>query len=139
MGDWTTRRPARSGVSTTKPSASSRFTVSLHGSTGTTGSTLWLIPALLADSAGMGMAIGPLAAAAMDRVRPEHAGAASGVVGTVMQVGGAIGIAVIGIVFYGALGHGAGPAAYPHAFEAGLALLVVVEIVAAALLQLNKE
>jgi hypothetical protein len=93
---------------------------------------------MLLDSAGMGMAVTPLTEAAMSRVAPEHTGAASGVVGTVMQVGGAIGIAVIGIVFYGALGTGA-PAAYPHAFALGLAVLVGVELAAAALLQLVRK
>jgi MFS family permease len=106
---------------------------------GTTGSILWLIPALVLDGAGMGMAIGPLAAAAMGKVAPEHAGAASGVVSTVMQVGGAIGVAVIGILFYSALGQGHGPDAYPHAFDTSLEFLVGVAVSAAGLLQTNKE
>ncbi|NUP46630.1 MAG: MFS transporter [Catenulispora sp.] len=107
--------------------------------TGTDGSLLWLIPALVADGAGMGLAIGPLAATAMGRVAPHHTGAASGVVSTVMQVGGAVGVAVIGIVFYSALGSAPTPAAYAHAFTAGLELLAGVAVAVAILLQFDKE
>ncbi|MFL6110115.1 MAG: MFS transporter, partial [Catenulispora sp.] len=107
--------------------------------TGTDGSLLWLVPALVADGAGMGLTIGPLAAAAMGRVAPHHTGAASGVVSTVMQVGGAVGVAVIGIVFYSALGSAPTPAAYAHAFTAGLELLVGVAVAVAILLQFDKD
>ena len=112
--------------------------VTLH-LTGTGGSLLWLVPALVADGAGMGLAIGPLSATAMGRVAPHHTGAASGVVSTVMQVGGAVGIAVIGIVFYAALGTAPTPAAYTHAFTAGLELLVGVAVAVAILLQFDKD
>ena len=87
----------------------------------------------------MGLAIGPLAAGAMGRVAPHHTGAASGVVSTVMQVGGAVGVAVIGIVFYSALGSSATPAAYTHAFTAGLELLVGVAVAVTVLLQFDKD
>ena len=112
--------------------------VTLH-LTGTGGSLLWLVPALVADGAGMGLAIGPLSATAMGRVAPHHTGAASGVVSTVMQVGGAVGIAVIGIVFYAALGTAPTPAAYTHAFTTGLELLVGVAVAVAILLQFDKD
>jgi len=107
--------------------------------TGTHGSLLWMVPALVGDGAGMGLAIGPLAAGAMGRVAPHHTGAASGVVSTVMQVGGAIGVAVIGIVFYSALGSSATPAAYTRAFTAGLELLVGVAVAVTVLLQFDKD
>ena len=107
--------------------------------TGTHGSLLWMLPALAADGAGMGLAIGPLAAGAMGRVAPHHTGAASGVVSTVMQVGGAVGVAVIGIVFYSALGSSPTPAAYTHAFTSGLELLVGVAVAVTVLLQFDKD
>ncbi|MEZ0108923.1 EmrB/QacA subfamily drug resistance transporter [Catenulispora sp. EB89] len=112
--------------------------VTLH-LTGSHGSLLWTIPALVGDGAGMGLAIGPLAAGAMGRVAPQHTGAASGVVSTVMQVGGAVGVAVIGIVFYSALGSSTTPAAYTHAFTAGLELLVGVAVAVTVLLQFDKD
>jgi EmrB/QacA subfamily drug resistance transporter len=92
---------------------------------GSTGSPWWLVPGLAVDGAGMGLIIAPLASIVLARVAPHHAGAASGVLSTVMQVGGALGIAVIGIVFYDSLGDG-GATAVPHAFRSGLELLIAV-------------
>jgi EmrB/QacA subfamily drug resistance transporter len=60
----------------------------------------WLVPGLVVDGAGMGLIIGPMAGLVLANVAPRHAGAASGVLATVMQVGGALGVALIGIVFY---------------------------------------
>jgi MFS family permease len=92
---------------------------------GTEGSVWWLVPGLLVDGAGMGLIIAPMASIVLTRVAPEHAGAASGVLSTAMQVGGAIGIAIIGIVFYGADHEGR---AVPHAFELSLGFLIAVAV-----------
>jgi hypothetical protein len=67
-------------------------------------------------------------------VKPEHAAAASGVLSTTQQAGGAIGVAVIGAVFYSALGHG-----YPHAFGLGLVVMAGFGLVVAALVQLLRR
>jgi EmrB/QacA subfamily drug resistance transporter len=61
-----------------------------------TQATFWG-PAALAGL-GLGMTFAPLTTVAMRNVRPHMAGAASGVLNTVRQVGGAIGSAVIGAV-----------------------------------------
>jgi EmrB/QacA subfamily drug resistance transporter len=103
----------------------------VHAS-GTTGSLWELAPGLFLDGVGMGMVIAPLTHAALGTVRPELVGSASGVVATIQQIGGALGIALIGIVFYGAVGDGA-PARFPHAFALGLASLLGLELVLAAL------
>jgi EmrB/QacA subfamily drug resistance transporter len=100
------------------------------GRTGTDGSLVWLVPPLVIDGIGMGMALSPLVATAVAGVPPHHAGAASGVVSTTMQVGGALGVSVVGVVFYRALAGG-----YPHAFQASLLYLIGVAIVTAALVQ----
>lgn len=100
------------------------------GRTGTDGSLVWLVPPLVIDGIGMGMALSPLVATAVAGVPPHHAGAASGVVSTTMQVGGALGVSVVGVVFYRALAGG-----YPHAFQASLLYLIGVAVVTAALVQ----
>ncbi len=69
-----------------------------------TGSVLWLIPGLIVDGAGMGLIIAPMTSLVLARVAPEHVGTASGVLSTVTQLGGALGVALIGIIFYGAIG-----------------------------------
>jgi EmrB/QacA subfamily drug resistance transporter len=94
------------------------------------GTVGWLIPGLVVDGAGMGLVIAPLASTVLARVRPHHAGAAAGVLTTTVQIGNALGVALIGIVFYGAL-HGG----YPHAFSHGLIYLAAVELAVAALVQ----
>jgi MFS family permease len=100
-------------------------------SVGSTGSLLWLIPALAIDGAGMGFAIAPLATIVLSRVTPQHAGAAAGVLSTGAQVSGAVGVAAIGVIFFGTLdSDGYGPA-----FLAGLAFLLVLSATVAVLVQ----
>jgi EmrB/QacA subfamily drug resistance transporter len=103
----------------------------VHAS-GTSGSLWELVPGLFLDGVGMGMVIAPLTHDALATVPAHLVGAASGAVATIQQVSGALGIALIGIVFYGAVGAGA-PARYPHAFGLGLAFLLVLEVLLAAL------
>ena len=77
----------------------------------------------------MGLVIAPMPAIVLARVKPDHAAAASGVLSTAQQAGGAIGVAVIGAVFYGALG----PAPTPHAFGLGLMVMAGFGLAVAAL------
>jgi EmrB/QacA subfamily drug resistance transporter len=98
---------------------------------GGTVSVGWLVPGLLVAGAGMGFVIAPLPAIVLSGVSPAAAASASGVLSTCQQAGGAIGVAVIGVVFYRALGGGFG-----HAFALGLLPLVVLEAVVAGLAQL---
>jgi EmrB/QacA subfamily drug resistance transporter len=96
-----------------------------------TASVLLLVPGLLVAGAGMGFVIAPLPAIVLSGVAPGSAASASGVLSTCQQAGGAIGVAVIGVVFYRALGGG-----FPHAFALGLLPLVALEAVVAGLAQL---
>jgi EmrB/QacA subfamily drug resistance transporter len=98
---------------------------------GTTGSVGLLAPALALIGAGMGLLITPLMTIVLTQVDPETAGAASGTLNTAQQVGNAIGVAVIGVIFFGALQRG-----YPHAFELSLAVLAALLIAVAALSRL---
>jgi EmrB/QacA subfamily drug resistance transporter len=60
----------------------------------------WLtfLPGLVVAGVGLGCTFAPLATVAMRNVRPQLAGAASGVLNTTRQVGGAIGSAIVGAV-----------------------------------------
>lgn len=93
---------------------------------------LRLLPGLAAAGFGIGLVLVPLTATALEGVAPEHAGAASGIVATGLQVGGSIGVAVIGVVFYGALGSGS----YAHAFAASLTVLAGLGLATAAVVQM---
>ena len=66
--------------------------------------TSWaLLGPLLIAGIGSGLFIAPNAQFIVATVDPQEAGAASGVVGTMQRLGSAVGIAVIGSVFFGAL------------------------------------
>ncbi|WP_433464971.1 MFS transporter [Spirillospora sp. CA-128828] len=64
----------------------------------------WLIPGLALAGAGMGFVLAPLSAIVLSGVTDRHAASAAGVLSTAQQVGNALGVALVGIVFYGALG-----------------------------------
>jgi EmrB/QacA subfamily drug resistance transporter len=61
------------------------------------------IPGLLITGFGMGFFFGSLFAAVLNDVDPQHAGSASGTLNAIQQIGGAIGIAIIGVIFFGSL------------------------------------
>jgi MFS family permease len=62
-------------------------------------SSFWnLFPALLVGGAGMAMAMTPTTAAAMAAVPVDKAGVGSGVLNSMRQVGGSLGIAVMGAI-----------------------------------------
>jgi len=63
-----------------------------------------LIPALLVCGLGLGSVVAPLVNVVLAGIRGQDAGSASGVLTTVQQVGGAIGVALIGVIFFGLLG-----------------------------------
>lgn len=72
--------------------------------------TNWdLLPPLLVAGIGSGLFIAPNAQFIVATVDRAEAGAASGVIGTVQRIGSAIGIAVIGSVFFGNLPADFGP------------------------------
>jgi len=103
---------------------------------GLTGNVVLLLPALLIHGAGMGLVIAPLTSAVLTGVAPRHAGSAAGLLTAMQQVGGALGMAIIGSIFYGRLGQTGQPAAYPHAFSASLIYLTVLAAAVALLIQL---
>ncbi|HSW65826.1 MAG TPA: MFS transporter [Bacillota bacterium] len=68
-----------------------------------------LIPGLFFTGVGMGLVFAPLFAVVLTDIDTKHAGSASGILNAVQQVGGAIGVAVIGVIFFAQLHHGAAP------------------------------
>lgn len=62
-----------------------------------------LIPSLLLMGIGMGCVFGALFAAVLNGVDTKHAGSASGTLNAIQQVGGVIGVAIIGVIFFGQL------------------------------------
>lgn len=62
---------------------------------------LLVIPTLMLQSVGGGLLITPLLNTVLSRIAPAAVGMASGALSTAQQVGGALGVAVIGAVFFG--------------------------------------
>ena len=93
--------------------------------TGARGSIAALVPGLILVGAGMGLCITPLTTVVLAGTRPETAGMVSGTLSTMQQIGNSVGVAVTGVIFFGAVPHG-----YAHAFglsvmALGLMLLAV--------------
>jgi MFS family permease len=93
---------------------------------GTGGSVLWLVPGLAVGGVGMGVALSGLVGTVMAAVSPQQAGTVSGTSSTLQQVANAVGVALVGIVFFGRLGTG-----MVDAFEAGLVYLVATTVAVA--------
>ncbi|MGN5633776.1 MFS transporter [Streptomyces sp. AC154] len=73
---------------------------------------------------GMGLIVAPLADAVLSEVPREHSGSASGLFNTVQQMGNALGLALVSVIFFGAIGDRLTPAqlgpAFADAFEHSL-------------------
>jgi EmrB/QacA subfamily drug resistance transporter len=99
---------------------------------GTEGRLAVLAPGLLLVGTGMGLCITPLTTTVLASVDPQRAGAISGTLSTMQQVGNALGVAITGVIFFDAIRSG-----IAHAFELSvgeLALLLVAVAVLSRLL-----
>ena len=85
---------------------------------------------LLVIGVGMGMLTAPLTGIVLAQVMPQHVGTVSGLQATTVQLGNSVGVAVIGVVFFGALAGG-----FAHAFGAALAGLTALPLAAAVAIQ----
>jgi EmrB/QacA subfamily drug resistance transporter len=106
-----------------------RTVATVHGSG--IGAAIWLTPGLILAGLGMGLAITPLATTVLAHVDPGRAGALAGAMSTMQQVGNAVGVAVTGVIFFGAVRHG-----YPRALELSLGQLGCLLLLVAALSRL---
>jgi EmrB/QacA subfamily drug resistance transporter len=66
--------------------------------------TMDMVPALVVAGLGMGTVLAPLDDILLDGVPHQDAGSASGIFNTSLQLGASIGVAVIGVIFFGLLG-----------------------------------
>ncbi|WP_211593225.1 MULTISPECIES: MFS transporter [unclassified Microbispora] len=101
-----------------------------------------VIPTLMLQSVGGGLLITPLLNTVLSRIKPESVGMASGSLSTAQQVGGALGVAVIGAVFFNSFHPQAdGPVeAAGHAFAmASLGTFVVAAVTAVLIFLLPKQ
>jgi EmrB/QacA subfamily drug resistance transporter len=95
--------------------------------------SVWLILAMVPVGAGMGLAIPPLINLVLRAVPPTDAGAASGMLVTSQQIGNALGVALVGTIFFGELGSATSVAAHGDAFSVALGVQAAFALAAAAL------
>jgi EmrB/QacA subfamily drug resistance transporter len=98
---------------------------------GTGGPVAWLFPGLLLLGAGQGLCITPLTTTVLSHADPATAGSVSGALSTAQQVGNSVGVAVTGVLFFGALSDG-----YALAFEHSVLQMGALLLVVAALTRL---
>ncbi|MBX9424677.1 MFS transporter [Streptomyces lateritius] len=68
------------------------------------GITSWqMIPPLVVMGLGMGLIVAPLTDAVLSDVPKEHAGSASGLINTTGQMGNALGLGLVSVVFFGVI------------------------------------
>lgn len=99
----------------------------------------WLLAPLGLVGLGGGLTLPSVIGAVMSGIRPAQAGAASGVLSTAQQFSGATGVAVLGAIFFAALGAHPGRAAFASAAEtaiwADFALTVAAVVLAGLFLR----
>lgn len=99
----------------------------LAGHASPSGVSSWsLVPGLLLLGAGNNLVMPPLTTLVLSAAPPEHAGSASGIWNTGTQFGAALGVAVLGTIFFAGLDSGGYPAAL------GASQLTIVGTLAAA-------
>jgi len=81
---------------------------------GTSTSPRPLVPGLIIAGAGLALLVIPLVNVVLAAAPAKAAGSASGLFSTAQQIGGAIGIAVIGTAYFGYLGSHSFAAAFTH-------------------------
>jgi EmrB/QacA subfamily drug resistance transporter len=106
--------------------------------------TYWsLLPAMVVGGLGMGLVMTPTAAAAMASVAVDKSGVGSAVLNSFRQVGGSLGVAVIGAIIANQVGDQRTPQAFVDGFStslevaAGIALLGAV--VAATVVRVDRH
>lgn len=97
-----------------------------------TSTTFWqLLPALVLGGVGMSMTMTPSSAAAMRAVPVEKAGIGSGVLNACRQVGGSMGIALMGAIMASSLTTPPTTASFMDGFEHALVVASVIALVGA--------
>jgi EmrB/QacA subfamily drug resistance transporter len=94
--------------------------------------TFWnLLPAFLVGGVGMGLTMTPSAAAATRSVPVDKAGVGSAVLNAARQVGGSLGIAIIGAIMADEAGGARTPEAFIDGFQSGLLVAAAIAAVGA--------
>jgi EmrB/QacA subfamily drug resistance transporter len=103
----------------------------LYLAAGHGGPVAWLFPGLVLLGAGQGLCVTPLTTTVLSHAEPASAGSLSGALSTAQQVGNSIGVAITGVLFFGAVDRG-----YNLAFERSVLQMGALLLAVAALTRL---
>jgi EmrB/QacA subfamily drug resistance transporter len=92
-----------------------------------------LAPCLFIVGLGNGFGLSPLVGTVIAGLAPQEAGAGAGIVTTTLQVGNALGVAIVGLLFFTLLGTATTETAYADAFALTLPACAVLMLAAAVL------
>ncbi|MFJ8039874.1 MFS transporter [Kitasatospora sp. NPDC096147] len=121
------RRVLHGGLLTAALGALALWLTVLAGGSGLT--TWQLLPALVLEGFGLGLIMAPFFDIALAGVEEHEVGSASGVLNAVQQLGGSIGVAVLGTAFFGwAAADGSAPGAGRTLGLTALALLAAAAL-----------
>jgi EmrB/QacA subfamily drug resistance transporter len=84
---------------------------------------------MLCAGSGQGLVLPSLVRIVLADVEPQRVGVASGIVTSLLQIGAAVGVALVAGVFYSVLGERNDTAAYTTAFASTLGILIAVMLV----------
>jgi EmrB/QacA subfamily drug resistance transporter len=98
-----------------------------------------LIAAMVPIGLGLGMAIPTLINVVLRAVPASDAGAASGMLTTSQQIGNALGVAIVGTIFFAELGSGSSAGAYGDAFSVAMGVQAALALLSAALVSRARE
>jgi EmrB/QacA subfamily drug resistance transporter len=103
-----------------------------------------LLPAMLLGGVGMSAAMAPVTAAAMSSVRPDKAGVGSAVLNSMRQIGGSLGIAIMGAIVASGISSSLATGAprpvaflngFHHALDVGTVIALAGAVIAAGTLR----
>ncbi len=98
--------------------------------------TPWLLAATVPVGFGMGVVLPSLVRIVLSEIEPPDAGMVSGVLNTVLQIGGAVSVAMVGSLFFGRLGTRPSLSDYAASLAAVCTALIAVYTVSLLLLRM---
>jgi len=99
-----------------------------------TGSDPWpVVPRLVVAGAGLSLMIIPLVSVVLAAVPQEIAGGAGGIFSTAQQLGGALGVALVGTVFFGQIESHSPTDAFEHSAQIVIGLFLAAALLSLAL------
>ena len=128
FGRWLGRAATSLGFSLSAAGAVATALVASHFTAGVIPPWALLGPAVAVVGLGMGVSMPTMMRAIVERMEPRHAGLVGGIVNSTLQVSAAVGIAVLGGLFYTVIGAHAIPATVTRAFSVTLVGIAICHV-----------